>query len=323
MSEAESFEALILGSGEAGKYLAWNLAAEGKRTALIERKYVGGSCPNIACLPSKNVIHSAKVAAYFQKSEEFGITKDNWKIRMAGVRDRKRKMVDGLIEMHLAKYKASGAELVMGNGRFVAPKTIEVALAEGGTRVLRGDRVIVSTGSRPTIAPVPGLREAHPLTHIEALDLDRVPEHLVVLGGGYVGLELAQALRRLGSRVTVVERNDRLLHREDQDISDALSGALRDEQIAISTNVEITQVTGQSGARVQLHGTQRGSGIAIEGTDLLVATGRTPNTGDIGLKLAGVETTASGHIKVNKSSKPARRMFGPWAIVREARISPT
>jgi len=291
----ENYDALILGSGEAGKYLAWNFAKTGKRTAVIEEKYVGGSCPNIACLPSKNIIHSAKVTSYFQKSEEFGITKDDWAIRMPGVRDRKRKMVDGLVEMHLDRYKTSGAELVMGYGRFVAPKTIEV-----GTRTLRGDRIIISTGSRTTIEPVPGLREANPMTHIEALDLDHLPDHVLVLGGGYIGLELAQALRRFGSRVTIVERNDRLAHREDPDISDALHALFNDEGLTISTNVTVARVSGQSGDVVRLHAIQNGSEITIEGTHLLVATGRTPNTGGIGLELAGVETTGSGHIKVNE-----------------------
>ena len=128
----------MLGSGEGGKYVGWTLAKQGLRTVVIERKYVGGSCPNIACLPSKNVIHSAKVASYFWRSEEFGITKDHAQIRMPGVRDRKRQMVEGLVQTPLANYKASGAELLMGFGRFIAPKTIEVALTAGGTRVLRG-----------------------------------------------------------------------------------------------------------------------------------------------------------------------------------------
>src|SRR5260370_25794448 len=124
-SQPEEYDLLVLGSGEAGKYIAWTMARKGMKTAVIEREYVGGSCPNIACLPSKNVIHTAKVASYFQRSEEFGITKDNFKINMSAVRDRKRKMVDGLIQMHLDNFKASGAELIIGSGRFVGPKTLE------------------------------------------------------------------------------------------------------------------------------------------------------------------------------------------------------
>lgn len=207
MSHPEEYDVVILGSGAAGKLLAWALASQGRRTAVIERRYVGGSCPNIACLPSKNVIHGAKVASYFRRGAEFGIDNGDWKVDMAAVRDRKRRMVDGLVALHREKYRESGAELVMGHGRFVAPKTAEVALNAGGTRTLRGQTVIIDTGSRARIDDTPGLAESRPLTHVEALELDLVPEHLIVLGGGYVGLELSQAFRRFGSRVTVVERN--------------------------------------------------------------------------------------------------------------------
>src|SRR5215472_12123759 len=206
----EKYDVVVLGSGEAGKYVAWTQARKGMRAVVIERKYIGGSCPNIACLPSKNIIHSAKVASYFWRSGEFGITKDNTQINMSAVRDRKRKMVDGLVDMHLANFKASGAQLLMGSGRFIRPKTIEVKLTDGGTRVLRGEKVIINTGSRTTVEPVPGMTEASPLTHIEALELDHIPEHLLIIGGGYIGLELAQAMRRFGSGVTIIERNVRL-----------------------------------------------------------------------------------------------------------------
>jgi pyruvate/2-oxoglutarate dehydrogenase complex dihydrolipoamide dehydrogenase (E3) component len=148
MAAAEEYDVVVLGSGAAGKLLAWTLAPQGKRTAVIERRYIGGSCPNIACLPSKNVIHSAKVASYFRRCAEFGITTGVWKVEMPAVRDRKRRMVDGLVAKHLEKYRESGAELVMGNGRFVAPKTVEVALNAGGTRTLRGQTVVIDTGSR-------------------------------------------------------------------------------------------------------------------------------------------------------------------------------
>ncbi len=159
MAGPEDYDLVVPGSGEAGKYLAWTLATEGKRAAVIERQYLGGSCPNIACLPSKNVIHSAKVASYFRRSEEFGIAKEGWKIDLSAVRDRKRKMIDGLMAMHHGKFKASGAEIVMGNGRFVAPRTIAVTLSAVGTRALRGKTVIINTGSRARMDDTPGLRE--------------------------------------------------------------------------------------------------------------------------------------------------------------------
>jgi pyruvate/2-oxoglutarate dehydrogenase complex dihydrolipoamide dehydrogenase (E3) component len=294
------YDIVVLGSGEGAKYVAWTFAKQGKHVAVIERKYVGGSCPNIACLPSKNVIHSAKVASYFQRSEEFGITKDNFKINMSAVRDRKRTMVDGLIQMHLDNFKASGAELIMGFGRFIGPKTLEVTLPDGGKRVVRGNKVIIGTGTRATIEHIPGLSESKPLTHIEALELDHIPEHLLVLGGGYIGLELAQAMRRFGSRVTIIDRNERLAHREDEDVSAGLSDLCRDEGIELVLSANVTGVEGKSGHSIRLRLVQGGSEIVLEGTHLLVATGRTPNTDGIGLELAGVELTDRRYIKVNE-----------------------
>lgn len=309
---AEQWDLVVLGSGEAGKYIAWTLAKKGMKTVLIERKYIGGSCPNIACLPSKNVIHSAKVADFFRRSEEFGITKSDWKINMPGVRDRKRKMVDGLVEMHRTNFKNSGATLVMGTGRFIAPRTIEVALGEGGTRVFRGNHVVISTGSRATIDSIPGLSEASPLTHIEALELDQVPRHLLIIGGGYVGLELAQAMRRFGSEVTIIDRNARLAHREDPDVTDFLHKICETEGIKVVTSAHITRVEGKSGTSVKLHATRDGAEITLEGTHILVASGRTPNTNGLGLETAGVQTTERGFVKVNERLQTTAENV--WAV---------
>jgi pyruvate/2-oxoglutarate dehydrogenase complex dihydrolipoamide dehydrogenase (E3) component len=315
----EDYDLVILGSGAAGKLLAWTLAGggDGKRVAVIERRYVGGSCPNIACLPSKNVIHSAKVASYLRHGEEFGLVACNRPVDMSTVRDRKRRMVKDLVELHLAYYRQSGADLVMGTGRFVAPKTIEVSLNAGGTRTLRGQTVIINTGTRTRIddGDTPGLSDARPLTHIEALELDQIPGHLIVLGGGYVGLELSQAMRRFGSRVTVVERNDALLHGEDADVSEAVEALFRDEGIAVATDATVRCVEGTSGKIVRLHVTSGGGGgdaFVIEGTHLLVAGGRTPNTDGIGLELAGVETDSRGHVKVNERLQATAD--GVWAV---------
>ncbi|HUA37433.1 MAG TPA: FAD-dependent oxidoreductase [Candidatus Sulfopaludibacter sp.] len=310
-SQPEEYDVLILGSGAAGKLLSWTFAKKGMRTAAVERKYVGGSCPNIACLPSKNIIHSAKVASYFFRSEEFGISKDNTRINMAAVRERKRKMVAGLVDLHLDLYKQSGAELIMGSGRFVGPKTIEVTSAEGTKRLLRGKHLVINTGTRATIDRTPGLAEANPLTHVEALELNQIPEHLLVLGGGYVGLELSQAMRRFGSRVTVIERNARLAHREDEDISKALHELFNDEGIEVLSNTRISRLEGRSGGTVKLYANHNGSDVVLEGTHLLVATGRTPNTDGIGLDLAGVETTERGYVKVNERLETTAP--GVWA----------
>jgi pyruvate/2-oxoglutarate dehydrogenase complex dihydrolipoamide dehydrogenase (E3) component len=312
MSEIERYDAVVLGSGEAGKYMAWHLGSSGKRTAVIERKYVGGSCPNIACLPSKNVIQSAKVASYFQRGEEFGMLTDKWTVSMPGVRARKRQMVDGLHQMHLDNFARSKAEIVMGEGRFVGDRTLKVALLGGGERILHGDQVFINTGTRAAIGNTPGLAEASPLTHIEALEIDIVPEHLLILGGGYVGLEFAQAMRRLGSRVTIMERNDRLLHREDQDVSEAITQLFQDEGIVIVANTSLGHVEGKSGHGVRLHGSRRQSQIIVEGSHLLVATGRVPNTEGIGLDLAGVKTTKRGYVSVNERLETSAP--GVWAL---------
>ena len=310
-SKPEEYDLVVLGSGAAGKLLSWTLAKQGMKTAVLERKYVGGSCPNIACLPSKNIIHSAKVASYFFRSEEFGISKENTRINMAVVRERKRKMVAGLVDLHLDLYKKSGVELIIGTGRFTGPKTIEVTSAKGPKRLLRGKHVVINTGTRATIDRTPGLAEANPLTHVEALELDQIPEHLLVLGGGYVGLELSQAMRRFGSQVTVVERNARLAHREDEDISEALHELFNDEGIEVLTNTRISRVEGKSGGTVKLYANQNGSEVALAGTHLLVATGRTPNTDNLGLELAGVETTERGYVKVNERLETTAP--GVWA----------
>src|SRR5260370_270072 len=217
----EGYDVVVLGSGAGGKLAAWSFGKQGRRVAVIERKYVGGSCPNIACLPSKNIIHSAKVASYFSRAQEFGINNKGFAIEMSGVRDRKRAMVSGLLNAHLADYKASGAELIMATGRFIAPKTLEATSSDGTIRQLRGTNVIIDTGTRAVLEPIPGLPKSQPLTHVEALELDEIPEHLLVLWGGSVGLELSQAMRRFGSKVSIIERNGRLAHQEDEDVTDA------------------------------------------------------------------------------------------------------
>src|SRR5258706_9191710 len=187
MSEVDRYDILVLGSGAAGKSLSWAMAKEGKRTAVVERKLIGGSCPNVACLPSKNIIHTAKVASLFKRHQEFGIQTGPITVDMAGVYERKRKMVDDLVELHLDHYHASGVELILGDGRFIGPRTLQVALRDGGERILTGERVFVNVGTDATIPSITGLPDARPMTHVEALDLQRLPEHLIVLGRGYVG----------------------------------------------------------------------------------------------------------------------------------------
>src|SRR5690348_3099665 len=202
-SDPEEYDLVVLGSGAGGKLAAWTLATEGQRVAVIERKYIGGSCPNIACLPSKNILHTARIASYFRRGEEFGIATGGLRIDMSAVRGRKRKMVSGLNDLYRDNYRKSGAEFILGPGCFIGPKTLEVTQHDGTTRQLRGANVIISTATRAALAPIPGLVDAQPLTHIEALELDHIPEHLIVVGAGYVGVELSQGMRRFDSKVTL------------------------------------------------------------------------------------------------------------------------
>jgi len=299
MSQTERYEMLVLGSGIGGKILAWQMAKSGHRTAVVERKLIGGSCPNTNCLPSKNEIWSAKVADLVHHADRFGIVTGSVATDMKRVLARKRDMVDGLIAMHLDQYKASGAELIMGTGRFIAPKTIEVNLNDGGTRVLTGDRVALNLGTHAAIPDIPGLAAAKPLTNVEALELDRLPDHLVVIGGGYVGLELAQAYRRFGSRVSIIETGPQLASREDSDVAAALLEMLRDEGIAVHLESKVLGVQGRSGQTVSLQLRTPSGDQTIEGSDILVAAGRTPNTAGIGLEVAGVALDPRGYISVS------------------------
>jgi pyruvate/2-oxoglutarate dehydrogenase complex dihydrolipoamide dehydrogenase (E3) component len=301
MSQSEQFEVLILGSGEAGKLLAWHMAGLGRRIAVVERRWIGGSCPNIACLPSKNEIWSARVAHLTKHAAQFGtmiagaVTTD-----MAKVRQRKRNMVEGEIAFHLHSYQATGSELIMGAGRFVAPKTLEVQLNDGGTRVLAADQVFLNVGTLAAIPRVPGLEAARPLTHIEALELDYLPSHLIVVGGGYVGLEMAQAYRRFGSRVTVIQHGPQIMNREDADVADELQRILSDEGIQILVAAETLNVNGRSGEAVNLTVRTTSGEQKIEGSDILVASGRVANTAAIGLQEAGVALDDHGYIRVNE-----------------------
>src|SRR5216683_2807330 len=308
----ENYKNVIIGSGEGGKYLAWHLAQSGQQTVVVERRWVGGSCPNVNCLPSKNEIWSAKVADLAHHATRFGIAVSSASSDMAAVRKRKREMVEGLIAMHLDRYKATGAELVMGEAKFMDSKTLDVRLNEGGTRTLRGERIFLNLGTRASIPSVPGLAETEPLTNIEILELDRLPEHLVVLGGGYVGLAFAQAYRRFGSRVTILEQGPQLLANQDSDVVDALLQIFARDGIDVIAHAEIISVHGRSGTGVSLTVRTSSGEKTIAGSDILVATGRAPNTAGIGLEVAGVQLDQRGYVKVNDRLQTTARNI--WAI---------
>jgi pyruvate/2-oxoglutarate dehydrogenase complex dihydrolipoamide dehydrogenase (E3) component len=312
MSQPETFDVVILGSGQGGKLLAWHLGRAGKKVATVERRWVGGSCPAVACMPSKNELWSARVAHLVRNAAQFGTLADNVRTDMARVRQRKQDMIEREIALHLRLYKESGAELVMGSGQFVAPKTIEVLLNDGGTRTLTGDQVVVNVGSYAAIPDVPGLSEAGPLTHIEALELDELPSHLIVLGGGYTGIELAQAYRRFGSRVTIVEPGPQIMGREDADVAQEMERLLDGEGIEILLNAKPSNVHGRSGDAVAVTARTANGDRTVEGSHLLVAVGRIANTAGIGLDQAGIALDARGFVQVNERLETTAA--GVWAI---------
>jgi pyruvate/2-oxoglutarate dehydrogenase complex dihydrolipoamide dehydrogenase (E3) component len=232
------------------------------------------------------------------------------RVDMAGVARRKRQMVNELIDIHLANFKASGAELVMGEARFTDLKTVEVALNAGGMRFLRGERVFINVGTRAAIPEVPGLADAYPMTHVEALNLEWLPEHLAIIGG-YVGLEFAQAMRRFGSRVTIIQHASQLLDREDTDVADALLNLMTDEGVDVILQAELQAVSGRSGGQVQLRLRTPNGDRTLEASDILVAAGRTPNTDRLNLVQTDVDVDAHGYIRVNERLQTS--VPGIWA----------
>jgi pyruvate/2-oxoglutarate dehydrogenase complex dihydrolipoamide dehydrogenase (E3) component len=313
MPQAEQFDALVLGSGQGGKLLAWHLARSGRRTAVVERRWIGGSCPNVACLPSKNEIWSAKVAQLAHHAAQFGTTTGRIGVDMAKVRQRKRDMVAREIALHLKNFETSGAELIMGSGHFVAPKRVEVRLnGDGGTRLLAAGQVFLNVGTHPAVPDIPGLEAARPLTHIEALELDHLPAHLIVIGGGYVGLELAQAYRRFGSRVTIIQLGPQLMAQEDCDVAEEVHQVLSAEGVDVLLSAKPLHVRGTSGEEVSVAVATASGERKIEGNDILVAIGRVPNTAGIGLDETRVELDNRGYIRVNERLETSAPAI--WAI---------
>ncbi|MET0198442.1 MAG: FAD-dependent oxidoreductase [Rhodococcus fascians] len=309
---AEQLDALILGSGNGGMYLAWHLAQSGQRTAVVERRWIGGSCPNINCLPTKNEISSAKAVDLARHAEAFGIDTGVVTVDMERVRQRKRDMVDDMIDGTRKRYESSGAELVMGSGRFVASRTIEVHLNDGGVRTLTAERIFLNLGTHAALPQVPGLADTQPMTNIELLEVDYAPPHLIVLGGGYVGIELAQAYRRFGSRVTIIQHGPQIAAQEDDDVADELRQMLSDDGIAVVESAEAVAVHGRSGSEVAVVVRTPSGEQRIDGSDVLVATGRVPNTTGIGLDVAGVSVDTRGFLEVNERLETSAP--GVWGI---------
>lgn len=309
MSVIEKFDYVFLGGGKGGKTLSMELAKAGKRVAVVEEGMIGGSCINVACIPTKALIKSARLVHAVQSAANILQTPADPKVDMAKVHRSVKGVVDGMVELNQKAFDASGFDLIIGTGRFVAPRRLQVTLKDGSERIVEGEHAFINTGTFAAIPDLPGLRDAAPMTHVDALALESLPEHLVVIGGGYIGLEMAQAFRRLGSKVTLLQEASRVAMREDTDVTEAIEAAFKAEGIDVRTGVKIARVSGRSGSEVTV---ELSEGSRIDATHLLVATGRTPRTTGIGLDVAGVALDARGFIKVDE--RLATTAANTWAI---------
>jgi pyruvate/2-oxoglutarate dehydrogenase complex dihydrolipoamide dehydrogenase (E3) component len=294
MAAPEKYDAIVIGAGQAGGPLSGALARAGRRTALIEREHVGGTCVNEGCTPTKTMVASARVAYLARRAEDYGVLTGPIAVNLDRVRQRKRAIVESFRSGSQRRIEAAGAELIMGDARFTGPGKIAV-----GSRVLQADSIFLNTGCRPAAPDVEGLERAdRKLTSTSIMELDAVPDHLLVLGGGYVGLEFAQMFRRFGSRVTLIQRAPQLLPQEDEDIAAVILGILQADgiEVLLQTQARCAEPLPQ-GIRLVVHGTD--GERTLEGSYVLVATGRVPNTDRLDLEAAGVQTDAGGFIRVN------------------------
>jgi pyruvate/2-oxoglutarate dehydrogenase complex dihydrolipoamide dehydrogenase (E3) component len=301
MSNIENYEILIIGGGKAGKTLAADLSRSGHRVALVERGWIGGTCINVGCIPTKAMVKSAKVADLAARAREFGIHIESWEASMPDVLAHKRAVVAGMVDINWNNLHGPlGDNFIFGEARFIAPRTVSVRPANGGPeRRLMGEKLFINLGARASMPSILGLMDSKPLTSESALELDRLPEHLLILGGGYIGVELGQVFRRFGCKVTIVQHGPHLLPNEDRDISEAIETIFHEDGTNVVLNAAAVAVEGRSGHRVGLRIKTPDGERTLEGSDLLVAVGRVPMTRDIGLESAGVELDSRGVIRVN------------------------
>jgi len=293
------YDAIIIGSGQGGNPLAVAFSDKGKRAAMIERTAIGGTCVNYGCTPTKTMVASAELAYQARRAGEYGIRLGDVSVDMAAVRERKRGVVKSWregSEKRLAN--AAQVEVIHGEASFSGPKEVRVRLNEGGERVLTSDLIVIDTGLTATIPPIRGIETVPYLDNVSIMELGEVPEHLLVMGGGYIGLEFGQMFRRFGSRVTVVQRGKQLLAGEDEDIAEAVAAILREDGIEVFLEAKAESVTMQGGT-IRLTGSLKGQPRTLEGTHLLVATGREPNIKKLNLAAAGVAIDEHGYIRVN------------------------
>jgi len=301
MTEAERYDAIIIGSGQAGGPLSTALAGAGRTVAIIERKHVGGTCVNEGCTPTKTMVASARVAYLTRRGNDYGVEDGSVSVDMVKVRQRKRDIVDEFRQSSEKSITAAdGVDLLRGEARFTGPKAVDVRLDDGGTRALTAGTIFINTGERPATPQIEGLDGVPYLDSTSIMELDSVPEHLLIVGGGYIAVEFGQMFRRFGSRVTIVQHGPQLLGREDADVAEAVRAILREDGIEIALRADARRVArGDDGTiRLTVH-TEEGE-RTLEGSHLLAATGRTPNVEALGLPAAGVRTDKNGRIVVDE-----------------------
>src|SRR5215210_7386542 len=310
---AQHYDAVVIGSGQGGNPLAGALAGAGRKTAVIEREHVGGTCINEGCTPTKTMVASAKVAYLDRRSSDYGVQNGPVNVDMVEVRRRKRDIVAsfrGGSERRLED--AENLNLIRGEVRFTGPKELEVRLDGGETVRLTAENVFINVGARPGGVPVEGIDTVPALNSTTIMELDEVPDHLLVLGGGYVGLEFAQMFRRFGSEVTIVERGPQLLAREDADVAEAVAEVLREDGVEMLLRTQARRASQTGGGRIRLAVHTPEGERGLEGSRLLAAAGRTPNTDTLNLEAAGVETDERGFVRVNGRLETSAD--GIWAL---------
>ncbi len=295
----ERYEAIIIGTGQGGKPLSLALAEAGWKTAIIERKHVGGTCINVGCTPTKTMVASARVAYLAGRGTDYGIRSNAVQVEMAKVRQRKQAIVESFRNGSQRRLeKAKGVDLIFGEASFTAPKMIQVQMESGQTRHLTADTIFINTGGRPEKPPLPGLDSVPALDSTSIMELDTLPEHLLVLGGGYIGLEFGQMFRRFGSAVTIAQRGKQLLTREDSDVADEVAKILRDEGIEVLLETQAVRAEKTDGT-IRLTVRTPKEERTLSGSHLLIAAGRVPNTDRLKLEATGVQTDTRGNVKVN------------------------
>jgi pyruvate/2-oxoglutarate dehydrogenase complex dihydrolipoamide dehydrogenase (E3) component len=310
---AQHYDAIVIGAGQGGVPLAKTLAQAGRRTALVEREHVGGTCYNEGCTPTKTMVASAKVAYFERRSGDYGVQNGPVTVDMVAVRQRKRDIVDNFRNGGERRIQdTEGLDLLKGEARFTGPEELEVRLNGGDELRLTAENIFINVGARPANPPVEGLDSVPTLNSTTIMELDEVPEHLLVLGGGYVGLEFAQMFRRFGSEVTVVQRGRQLLSREDADVAEAVAEILREDGIEVLLETRAERAEQTEDGRIRLTIRRPEGESTLEGSHLLAAAGRPPNTDQLNLEAAGVETDKRGFIKVNERLET--NVPGIWAL---------